>query len=149
VAEAVRRGVRRITVTHPFFKVPNLSLEELKELVALGAYAEFGYCTISPMWGYATPKRVAEAVQAIGAERCLLVSDAGQRHNPMPAEALRIFAQSLFESGLSEDQISTMIRTNPSELLDLGRTPPPAPAATSGARIQPGAPEIVRGEAAP
>ena len=147
VAEAVRRGVRRITVTHPFFKVPNLSLEELKELVALGAYAEFGYCTISPMWGYATPKRVAEAVQAIGAERCLLVSDAGQRHNPMPAEALRIFAQSLFESGLSEDQISTMIRTNPAELLDLGRAVsmpavPARPAPASDA-----APEIVREDA--
>jgi len=123
VSEARRRGVQRITVTHPFFKVPNLSLEELTQVVALGAYAEFGYCTISPMWGYATPKRVAEAVLAIGAERCLLVSDAGQRHNPMPAEALRIFAQSLFESGVSEEEISTMIRTNPSELLDLGPAP--------------------------
>ncbi len=119
VAEARRRGVRRITVTHPFFKVPNLSLEELTELTALGAYAEFGYCTISPMWAYANPKRIAEAVQAIGAQHCLLVSDTGQRHNPMPAEALRIFAQSLFESGVSEDDLSTMIRTNPMELLDL------------------------------
>jgi hypothetical protein len=120
VGEARRRGVQRITITHPFFKVPNLTLDQLRELVGMGAYAEFGYCTISPMWGYATPKRVAEAVQAIGAERCLLVSDAGQRHNPMPAEALRVFAQSLFESGLSEEEISSMIRTNPCELLDLG-----------------------------
>jgi hypothetical protein len=123
VSEARRRGVQRITLTHPFFKVPNLSLDELRELVGLGAYAEFGYCTISPMWGYATPKRVAEAVQALGADRCLLVSDAGQRHNPMPAEALRIFAQSLFESGVSEDDIGTMIRTNPSALLDLRPIP--------------------------
>jgi hypothetical protein len=127
VSEARRRGVQRITITHPFFKVPNLSLDELRELLALGAYAEFGYCTISPMWGYATPKRVAEAVNALGAERCLLVSDAGQRHNPMPAEALRVFAQSLFESGCSEEQISTMIRTNPMELLDLGPRPTPNP----------------------
>jgi hypothetical protein len=119
VAEARRRGVERITVTHPFFKVPNLSLEELQALTALGAFAEFGYCTISPMWAYANPARVAEAVNAIGARHCLLVSDTGQRHNPMPAEALRIFAQSLFESGVSEDDISTMIRTNPMELLDL------------------------------
>lgn len=127
VAEAGRRGVQRITITHPFFKVPDLSLDELRELIAMGAYAEFGYCTISPMWGYATPKRVAEAVQAIGAERCLLVSDAGQRHNPMPAEALRVFAQCLFESGVSEEEISTMIRTNPSELLDLGTGDPAQP----------------------
>jgi hypothetical protein len=127
VSEARRRGVQRITITHPFFKVPNLSLDELRELLALGAYAEFGYCTVSPMWGYATPKRVAEAVNALGAERCLLVSDAGQRHNPMPAEALRVFAQSLFESGCSEEQISRMFRTNPMELLDLGPTAAPPP----------------------
>jgi len=119
VAEARRRGVQRITVTHPFFKVPNLSVEELQDLTALGAYAEFGYCTISPMWGYANPARVADAVNAIGARHCLLVSDTGQRHNPMPAEALRVFAQSLFESGVSEEDVATMIRTNPMELLDL------------------------------
>ena len=123
VAEARRRGVQRITVTHPFFKVPNLSLDELTALTALGAYAEFGYCTISPMWGYANPRRIAEAVKAIGARHCLLVSDAGQRHNPMPAEALRIFAQSLHECGVSEEDVSTMIRTNPSDLLDLGAVP--------------------------
>ena len=111
--------VQRITVTHPFFKVPNLSVEELQDLTALGAYAEFGYCTISPMWGYANPARVADAVNAIGARHCLLVSDTGQRHNPMPAEALRVFAQSLFESGVSEEDVATMIRTNPMELLDL------------------------------
>jgi hypothetical protein len=43
-----------------------------------------------------------------------------------------VFAQSLFESGLSEEQISTMIRTNPSELLDLepaGLGPADAPEA--------------------
>ncbi|HCO02376.1 MAG TPA: hypothetical protein DIT48_03225 [Actinobacteria bacterium] len=140
VSEARRRGVQRITVTHPFFKVPNLSLEELTQVVALGAYAEFGYCTISPMWGYATPKRVSEAVLAIGAERCLLVSDAGQRHNPMPAEALRIFAQSLFESGVSEEEISTMIRTNPSELLDLGPAPVIERAVAGGGMQSEGAP---------
>ncbi len=132
IAEARRRGVQKIAVTHPFFKVPNLSLDELRELSSMGAYAEFGYCTISPMWGYATPKRIAEAVNAIGASHCLLVSDTGQRHNPMPAEALRIFAQCVHESGVSEDDIATLIRTNPAELLGIDGDAPPA-AASEGA----------------
>ncbi len=119
VEEAKRRGVQKILITHPFFKVPNLDLDTLEHLIRLGAIAEFGYCTISPMWGYATPKRVAEAVQILGAQHCVLVSDTGQRHNPMPAEALRIFAQSLFESGLPEEDVNTMIQKNPSQLLEL------------------------------
>jgi len=119
VEEATRRGVQKILVTHPFFKVPNLDLDTLAHLVGLGAVAEFGYCTISPMWRYATPKKVADAVQTLGAEHCVLVSDAGQRHNPMPAEALRLFAQSLFESGLPEEDIYTMIQKNPSQLLEI------------------------------
>jgi hypothetical protein len=119
VEEARRRGVQKILVTHPFFKVPNLDLDTLRHLTGLGAIAEFGYCTISPMWAYAKPKRVAEAVQALGSQQCVLVSDTGQRHNPLPAEALRIFAQTLFESGLDEGDIYTMIQKNPSQLLEL------------------------------
>lgn len=119
VEEARRRGVQKILVTHPFFKVPNLDLATLQHLVTLGAMPEFGYCTVSPMWNYATLRKVAEAIQAIGAERCVLVSDAGQRHNPMPAEALRLFAQGLFESGVPEGDVYTMIQKNPSELLGI------------------------------
>jgi hypothetical protein len=119
VEEARKRGIQKILITHPDFKVPNLDLETLKHLVRLGAVAEFGYCTVSPMWGYSTPRRVADAIRALGPQHCVLVSDTGQRHNPMPAEALRLFAQSLFECGLSEDDVYTMIQKNPSELLDL------------------------------
>jgi len=132
IAEARRRGVQKITVTHPFFKVPNLTLDELRELSSMGAYAEFGYCTISPMWAYASPKRIAEAVQTIGASHCLLVSDAGQRHNPMPAEALRIFAQSVHESGVSEDDVRTLIVRNPAELLGIEDEPPRPPPPDDG-----------------
>jgi predicted metal-dependent phosphotriesterase family hydrolase len=37
----------------------------------------------------------------------------------MPPQALRIFAQSLLEAGISEDDIGVMIRTNPAKLLGL------------------------------
>jgi Family of unknown function (DUF6282) len=118
------RGVEKIMITHPFFKVPALDLDGLRELVDQGAYAEFGYCTVSPMWNHAPLTRVVEAINGLGAERCILMSDAGQRHNPMPAEALRVFAQSVYESGISEEGVERMIKTNPLDLLEL--PPPPA-----------------------
>ena len=123
VTAAVERGIEKVVVTHPFFKVPNLDLATLEELVRLGAYPEFGYCTVSPAWHYATPEKVAEAIAKVGASRCLLVSDAGQRHNPMPHEALRIFSQTLFEKGVGQADIDRMIRLNPIDLLELPSSP--------------------------
>jgi hypothetical protein len=129
VTTARERGVQKILITHPFFKVPNLDIDTLKFLASQGAYAEFGYCTVSPMWNYATLKKVADTILILGSGSCVLVSDAGQRHNPMPAEALRLFAQGIFESGVPEEDIYRMIRDNPAELLDLG---PEAPLAQVG-----------------
>jgi Family of unknown function (DUF6282) len=125
VALAKQRGVEKIMITHPFFKVPNLDLDTLRELVDQGAHAEFGYCTVSPMWNHAALSRQVEAIKSLGPERCILMSDAGQRHNPMPAECLRVYAQSVYESGVSEEGVQRMIRTNPLDLLEL----PPLPAA--------------------
>jgi hypothetical protein len=120
------RGVEKIMITHPFFKVPALGIPTLNSLVDQGAYAEFGYCTVSAMWGHAPLSKVVEAIRVVGPSRSILMSDAGQRHNPMPAEALRIFAQSVFESGIDEEDVGRMIRDNPLDLLELP-PPPPAP----------------------
>lgn len=132
VPAARERGVEKIMITHPFFKVPSLDLEELKRLVAQGAYAEFGYCTVSPMWNHAPLTRVVDAIQALGPEHCILMSDGGQRHNPMPAECLRSFAQSVWESGVAEEGVERMIKQNPLDLLELP-PPPAAPPASNGA----------------
>lgn len=118
VRKARELGVSKIVITHPFFKVPNLDLDTLAELVRLGAMPEFGYCTISPAWQYAAPEKIVQAVKRVGATRCLLVSDTGQRHNPLPSEALRIFAQTLYEKGLAEDEVRQMIVQNPADLLE-------------------------------
>lgn len=119
VGEAYNRGVRKITITHPYFKAPGLDLETLYSLVRLGARAEFGYCTVSPQWAHATIAQIKQAIDRLGAAQCVLMSDAGQRHNPLPAESLRIFAQGLCESGIEAEDIYTMISTNPAELLSL------------------------------
>jgi predicted metal-dependent TIM-barrel fold hydrolase len=135
VKTARERGVEKIMITHPFFKVPALDLETLKRLVAQGAYAEFGYCTVSPMWNHAPLTRIVDAIKELGPERCILMSDAGQRHNPMPAECLRVFAQSVHESGVEEEGVERMIKGNPLDLLELPprREPVAAPVPTNGA----------------
>ena len=127
VPAAFERGVQKVLITHPFFKVPAFEPEDVVRLTGMGAYAEFGYCTVSPMWNHAALTRVIETIRAIGPGRAILMSDGGQRHNPMPAECLRVFAQCVFESGIPEADVERMIKHNPAELLDLG----PAPAITA------------------
>jgi Family of unknown function (DUF6282) len=126
VREARDVGVNKIVVTHPFFKVPSLDLATIEELVRLGAMPEFGYCTISPAWQYAAPEKIVEAVSRVGASRCLLVSDTGQRHNPLPSEAIRVFAQTVFEKGVAERDVQRMIAENPYDLLDLDSATEPS-----------------------
>jgi hypothetical protein len=119
IPRAREHGVSRILLTHPFFKVPGLSLEQTETLVALGAIAEFTYCTISPRWAYARVEDVAEAIRRLGAGNCILTSDGGQVDNPLPAEGLRIFARSLLDAGVQAEEIDIMIRRNPARLLGL------------------------------
>ena len=138
-------GCEKIMITHPFFKVPNLDLETLKQLVDQGAYAEFGYCTVSPMWGHAPLTKVVEAIRAVGPEHSILMSDAGQRHNPMPAEACacsRSRARVGHLRGRHGDRSSATTR---STLLErpLGRSAAGATAAGNGQAPTAGPPHTV------
>jgi hypothetical protein len=112
-------GVKKMLFTHPFFKVPGADVEFTKEMVRLGALAEWGYCTVSPMWGYASIDRMVAAIREVGPRNSILMSDLGQRHNPLPQEGLRVFAQCLYEKGMPEKDIRTMIVTNPEKILGL------------------------------
>lgn len=119
VREARDVGVEKIVITHPYFRVPNFDLDTLEEVARMGAMPEFGYCTVSPAWHYAAVEKVVESIKRIGASRCLLVSDTGQRHNPLPHEALRVFAQTVFEKGIEQADVERMIAQNPLDLLDI------------------------------
>jgi uncharacterized protein DUF6282 len=119
VREARSVGVEKIVITHPYFRVPNIDLDTLHEVAKMGAMPEFGYCTVSPAWQYAAVPKIVQSVERIGASRCLLVSDTGQRHNPLPSEALRIFAQTVYEKGVPLESVTRMITQNPLDLLDV------------------------------
>lgn len=112
-------GLKKLVINHPYFPVPNISLELLRELIDLGAVAEIDYCGLSPMWAWEgnSLKRMIETIKILTPRNCILVSDTGQAHNPIPAEALRILAQCLFERDISEADLRVMMIEKPAELL--------------------------------
>jgi hypothetical protein len=120
VKAAKERGVRKILITHPYFRVPaGMNVEFLKSMMHLGAIAEFGYCTISPMWAYVNLQFTKEVMDVIGYDNCVVMSDCGQSHNPMPPEALWLYAQGLYEKGVSAVNVEKLIDKNPKALLNI------------------------------
>jgi hypothetical protein len=119
VPAARAAGVERVSITHPFYKTPGLDLDTLAELVGRGAIAEFEYCGISPVWHVAQIEATVEAIKRLGAANCILVSDAGQRHNPIAPEALRVFAQSVYEKGIPLEDVQRMIKDNAAAMLGI------------------------------
>lgn len=119
VPAARAAGIEKVSITHPFYKVPGLDLDVLADLVAQGAVAEFEYCGISPMWHVAQVEAIVAAVERLGAANCILVSDAGQRHNPIAPEALRVLAQTVHEKGVPLADVERMIKGNPAAILGI------------------------------
>lgn len=121
VDEAKKLGISKIIVTHalePRFGA-TLSIERQEQMAAKGAYIEHTYLSTLPSGGGIGSKKLVEAVRAVGAERCILTSDLGQKENPPPAEGMRAAVATLLDGGLGEDDITVMFKTNPARLLGL------------------------------
>ncbi len=116
---AQQRGFRRLIITHPLFRVPGFSPDELVELAHDGVFFEFTYCSVSPMWRHTTVEACVSAARAVGVERVVYSSDGGQTHNPMPHEGLRLLAQMSIELGLNETDVQRMIRDVPLRLIEM------------------------------
>ncbi|HEY7678718.1 MAG TPA: DUF6282 family protein [Candidatus Methylomirabilis sp.] len=119
VREARRRGVRRILVTHADFEVNRIPLETQVELAGEGALIEKCLLTVMPGWASTTMERIAADIQALGPERCVLVTDFGQANHPNPVEGMADFIRQLVDRGVSEGAIHTMANSNPRRLLGL------------------------------
>lgn len=115
VPEACRRGIRTV-VTHADMWIP---VEWQQEFARRGALIEHAYIVCLPQVGTHTPETIAGAVRAVGAERCIISTDLGQAHNPSPPEGLRVFIAHLLRAGLPPDDVATMVKRNPAQLLGL------------------------------
>jgi len=120
VAEARRRSVRRIIVTHPESQAVEMSVEQQLELLAPGVY--FERCWIATT-KQLTATRLAEVIQAVGPESTIMATDFGQARNPVPVEGLRAFIASMLDQGFSQAQVKLMVRENPAAVLGCNRRP--------------------------
>lgn len=120
VPEAQRAGVTRILVTHPDLALSGLTLEQQQALAAAGAVLEKDIIVMMPAWQSASLEQMTRSIRELGPAHCVLATDFGQLHHPIPPEGLRMFVQLLLEQGIAAEDIRTMIVENPARLLNLG-----------------------------
>jgi Family of unknown function (DUF6282) len=111
--------VAHIVITHPEYYVPNLNDADIATLANEGAFMEFCAVSCGPMTPAASVERVRQMIDIVGPEHAVIASDTGQPFSPRPPEALRVFAQCLFERGVNESAIRRMAIDNPKHLLGL------------------------------
>ena len=122
--------------------VKEASMEQLQYMADKGAYIEytlaaFTHTTTIPKTHYYVEreyasidegmsgevsggvKLVAEQIDELGAQHCIICTDFGVYTLPTPVEGLREFIACLLDLGISPDEISKMVKHNPEKLLGL------------------------------
>jgi hypothetical protein len=112
-------GVKHIVVTHAMMAPIHMSIPQMQEAAAMGAYIEFVYNGLVGGYKEFEFADYAQAIKAIGAEHCILGSDMGQVTNPVHTEALKLFYAGLLKAGVTQNELDLMSRRNPATLLEL------------------------------
>lgn len=112
-------GCQKLVVTHPFFRPPNLNKEQCVKLVEMGAILELTAGNHSPIPGWGNLQLDVETIQAVGADHCIISTDAGQLRKSPPPEELRRYAQCLHEKGISLRDLEVMMIHNNRRLLGM------------------------------
>jgi len=117
--EGRRQGVQRMVVTHAMNAPIEMTVAQMKEAAALGAFIEFvGSTPVSPD-ARERYDRFAAAIKQIGPQFCILSSDLGQATNPRPAEGFGAFLAAMLARGFTQQDVDQMSKVNPARLLGL------------------------------
>ncbi|MGP8259093.1 MAG: DUF6282 family protein [Acidobacteriaceae bacterium] len=119
IQEARKQGIIHIVVTHAMLTPIHMTIPQMQQAAALGAYIEFVYNGLvggSKQFDFAD---YAKAIRAVGPVHCILSSDMGQPANPLHPDALLLLFDGLKKQGLSQSDIDQMSKVNPARLLSL------------------------------
>ncbi len=119
IAEARRRAVASIIVTHPFNKQVGMKVEQLREAVRLGAMVEFVANGVLGNLKESTFEEYAKWMTAVGFEAAVLTSDFGQKGNPLHPDGMLQVFEGLKKAGLTAAQLEMAAKRNPARLMGL------------------------------
>ena len=112
-------GGVKVIANHPEFEVPNYKVQDMKELIELGAIIEF--CASMALRGVSpwTIQQTKEAMLEVGPEHCIISGDTGSPYQPAGPEIMRSYVQQLYYAGFPLDALDVMTIDNPRRMLNL------------------------------
>ena len=118
--EARARGVKRLLINHPMYGL-HFSYDDIRDLARLGAVVEQSAgLYIDSRFNTYSSQELKEHIEAAGVEHSSIGSDLGQVDNPTPVEGMRQAIKLCLALGFSDDDVRTMVATNPARLVGLG-----------------------------
>ncbi len=127
VKRAKELGVNNILITHGLTNIPGLTMEQAKEVAAMGAMIELCYLQFltgptaqykwMTHWDKVDADSVAKAVKEIGADHLVLSTDLGQQGMMTPPDGVENQIAAVKAAGVSDEDIDKMMRKNPAKLL--------------------------------
>lgn len=118
--EASQMGITKLVITHPLADTWGFfSMDEIKELISLGAVAELVYGSTLHRLQAMDPSDMVDFVHEVGAENVIMSTDLAQCMDVNPAEGMRNFVGTLLQFGCTDEEVTTMCKTNPYRLLDI------------------------------
>jgi hypothetical protein len=112
-------GIERIVVTHPMISPIRMTIDQMKQAAAMGAYLEFVYNGVAGRGKEYEMADYTRAIRAVGPEHCILSSDLGQAGNPLHPDGLEVYFKAMRAAGFSVAEIDLMAKTNPARVLGL------------------------------
>jgi hypothetical protein len=119
LAAMARQVGVRFFLSHPHNKTISATVEQQKQIAALGGYIEHTFIACMPMHLRVNPRDIAESIRAVGVDKSVITSDAFGPWNPPAPEVFRMFVRTLLELGFSDEEISAIARENPARLVGL------------------------------
>jgi hypothetical protein len=89
----------------------------MRELVRVGIVMNFTFDELSPLLGV-DPKKMYEAIRAVGPEHFTLSSDAGEPLFPHSVECMRLISAYMAAFGLTPAEVEMVSSTNPAKLVN-------------------------------
>jgi hypothetical protein len=106
-------------LTHPLSGSVGAPLDQQVAIAELGGMIEHVFIGCMPMHQRTDPARIVEAIEAVGAEHCVLSSDSIENWNPPQPEIMRMYVASLLSLGVDEESVHLMTHDNPARVLGL------------------------------
>ena len=118
--EAKRRGVARLTLTHPE-DIVEASMNDVQGIAAMGAFVEHSLCMFLDGSKFKTcgPEDLRRHIEAAGVDQTVLCSDLGQIGVFSPLEGFRRGVKLCIALGYGDADIVKMVSTNAARMLGL------------------------------